>query len=168
MASVLSKGSLLVQLILNIERTVEANLEPIANLTVKDQKSFAPGLAIDELDSVFYIEDTIAASSSVTFDLAGSMIDALGQPFLPVELVLVYIVADPANTNGVIIGNLANSALIFAVATDSLVLGPGDRFLHERRAGIPVTGTSADLLKLANSSSGTGVDYKMLLAGRSA
>ncbi len=131
----------------------------------------AYGTANGECDLVYSDTFTIAASGSTTLDLAGSLTMANGAAAVFVEVAAIFLTADAANTNNIIMGNNASADFIgwFGSATHTLSVTPGGAiFLAAPGAGRAVTATSADIIKLANSSSGTSVTGTIVIVGRSA
>jgi hypothetical protein len=131
-------------------------------------KKFLTGIGVDQSDMVFADERTLAASASETLDFNGALLDPLGGPFTPSKLRGLYVEADPANTNDVVIGNATNPILVFGVATGKVAIRPGGCFLFVDPTGVTVTAATADEIKALNSAGGTGVTYRMLAWGTSA
>lgn len=131
--------------------------------------AFTDGVAANQANVLFTDTRTLAASASEDLDLAaGGLTDAFGATATFARLKAIYVKAAAANTNDVIVG--AGTAGIvgpFASATDALVIKPGGFILlcAPTAAGWPVTATTADILKVANSSSGTPVTYDIILVG---
>lgn len=130
----------------------------------------ASGTANGQADLFFADTRTLAASASEDLDLAGGLTDAFGSTLTHVEIVGVMISALAANTNNVLVGGAASNAwgAIFGATNDILVLKPGASLLLMCDTGYAVTAGTGDLLKIANSGSGTGVTYTIVLIGRSA
>ena len=134
---------------------------------------FANGTGANQADLLFVDERTIAASGSEEIDLAGSLSDAFGATITAAEVVGLLVVADAGNTNDVVVGGAASNAFVgpFAAADNTVSVGPGGIFaiFSPDASGIgTVTASTGDLLKVANSSSGTGVTYKLAVLARSA
>ncbi len=128
---------------------------------------FAPGTAnIGQANVMFSDRRTLSASSSENLDLLGTLTDAFGATVNAAEIVLVYVKAAAGNTNSVIIGNVTNGWPGPLGATGTYTVLPGEYFLAVSRSGWAVTAGTADLLKLANSSSGSSVTYDILILGR--
>jgi hypothetical protein len=135
--------------------------------------SLANGTSADQCDLAFSDTRTLAASATEDLDLAGTLAAALGGTAVFVEVVAVMVTADAANTNSVNVGN-GTAPVIggpFGAAGANLIsLQPGAVFLwfSPKNPAVAVTATTADILKVANSSSGTGVTYSIVILGRSA
>lgn len=134
--------------------------------------ALANGTGADQANNMFADERVLAASASESLDLAGGISNALGAVLAFDAIKGILIVADPTNTNNVVVGGAAANAFVgpFADATDKVVLGPGDAFLFTRRsaAGMVVTAGTGDLLQVANSGAGSAVTYRVILIGEAA
>lgn len=131
---------------------------------------FTAGTGTGKADKLFSDTRTIAASSSENLDLAGVLTDPLGATLTYGHVKAIYVQASSANTNNVEIGGAASNGFTgpFADATDKISLPPGGRILLTHGgAGWTVTAGTGDILKVANSSSGTGVDYDIMVIGTS-
>jgi hypothetical protein len=129
---------------------------------------FSPGtLAVGQVNVMFSDTRTLAASATENLDLAGVLADALGVTIAAAELVAVFIYAHAANTNDVQLTRpAANGVPLFLAASDGLAIGPGDMFLFTNRKGVTVTAATGDLLTLTNSAGVSGVDYDVIVIGR--
>jgi hypothetical protein len=131
--------------------------------------AIADGTGADQANNLFSDERTLAASTSESLDLAGSLANALGATLTFSAIKAIMIVADAANTNDVVVGGAASNAFVgpFADATDKISIGPGDFVLITRRsaAGWAVAAGTGDLLKIANSAAGSSVSYKIIVIG---
>jgi hypothetical protein len=129
---------------------------------------FSPGTAaLGQANVMFSDTRTLAASATENLDLAGVLADALGATITAAELLAVFIYAHAANTNDVQLTRpAANGVPSFLAAGDGLAIGPGDVFLFTNRKGVAVTPATGDLLTLTNSGGTTGVDYDIVILGR--
>jgi hypothetical protein len=131
--------------------------------------AIADGTGADQANNIFSDERTLAASATESLDLAGSLSNALGALLTFTAVKAIMIVADPGNTNDVVVGGAAANAFTgpFADATDKLSIGPGDFVVITRRsaAGWAVVAGTGDLLKIANSGAGSSVTYKIIVIG---
>jgi hypothetical protein len=113
---------------------------------------------------------TIAASGNATKDLAGSLLDPLGNACVFAKVKAIIVKASAANTNNVVVGagtNPFNGPL--GGTTPTVSVPPGGQFLVSApKDGWPVTADTADILKFANSNSGSGVDFDLIIIGTSA
>jgi hypothetical protein len=110
---------------------------------------------------------SLAASTSETWDLSGALTDALGNVMIMTKLKAVMVVAALANVNDVVLGNDAAHVVIFGANTHSVAIKPGQAFLltNFTAAGWVVTATTADLIKITNGGAGTPVVYDIALLG---
>lgn len=131
--------------------------------------SLDSGTATGQCDTIFSAEHTLAASASENLDMAGSMVDPLGNTVNFGHVKAIEIEADAGNTNNVVVGNTASNAFVgpFGAAGNTWTLGPGDRMVAYSKAGWPVVANTGDLLKVANGGSGTSVKYRITLLGTS-
>lgn len=136
--------------------------------------NIANGTGDDQADILWMDERTIAASGSEDLDLAGALTDAFGSTITAVEIVGIIIDAAAGNTNDVVVGNGSQPVIngpFGGDGTQVINVKPGGLFVWfapDDGDGIPVTATSADDLGVANSSSGTGVTYRIAILARSA
>lgn len=112
---------------------------------------------------------SIALSSSESLDLSGALTDAFGNSIVFTKIKGILIKAAAANTNNVLVGGAAANAFVNWVgdATDIIVIKPGGTFLllAPDSGGYAVTAGTGDLLKIANSSSGSAVVYDIVIFG---
>lgn len=129
---------------------------------------FTPGtLTTGQANVMFSDTRTLAASATENLDLAGVLSDALGAVITAAEVLAILVVAHNGNTNDVQLTRpAANGVPMFLAAGDGLPIGPGDAFLFTSRKGITVTPATGDLLTLTNSAGTTGVDYDVIILGR--
>jgi hypothetical protein len=131
-------------------------------------KSVAHGTGLDQATHIYIDEFSIAASGTLNIDLSGALEDRLGNAAVFTAIKEILLIADATNTNNVIYGNATAGWLgPFDLITDTVTLLPGNRFnvTNYSAAGWPVTATTADIIKLANSSSGTAVTGTIVIVG---
>lgn len=139
--------------------------------TIEKLLQFTSGTGANQADILFADERTIAASSSEDLDLAGALTDAFGATVAAAELVALLVIADPGNTNDVVLGDASAPIPLFGGTNPTFAVKPGGFFFVAApgAAGqLTVGAGSADDLKVANSSSGTSVTYKIAILARSA
>jgi hypothetical protein len=144
---------------------------PTFDLMIDKIMQFASGTGANQADIVWADERTIAASSSEDLDLAGVLADAFGATVAAAEVVAILVIADAANTNNVVIGDATSPIPLFGGTNPTHAVKPGGVFFAAapNAAGLLTVGAgSTDDLKVANSSSGTGVTYKIAILARSA
>lgn len=146
--------------------TVAFDLNEIKAVTL------ASGTGADQADQLWTDTRTIAASGTDDLDLAGSLTNALGATATFARVRGLYVAAAAGNTNNVLVGGAASNQFInwVADATDKVVVRPGGFLLLANRdaTGYAVTASTGDLLRIANSGSGTGVTYDIAILGCSA
>ena len=141
---------------------------PSVKVAIAESLQFVAGnAALGTADVMFKDTRTLAASASENLDLTGVLVDAFGATVANAEIIAIYVKAAAANTNSVVIGNVASGFVGPLGATGTYTVLPGDFFLATSRAGWAVTASSADLLKIANSAGGTSVTYDIVVIGRS-
>lgn len=141
-------------------------------LDISQHYPLSSGTGANQADRVWSDTRTLAASASENLDLAGVLTDAFGATLTFVKVKALLVRAATGNTNDVLVGGHASAAFVNWVsdATDIVVVKPGGLFLlvAPNAAGYGVTATTADLLKVANSSGTTGVTYDIAILGTSA
>lgn len=132
------------------------------------QYSFTNGTGAGQANRVWADERTLAASATEDLDLSGTLVDAFGATITLQKVKGLIVAASAANTNNVVIGGASATQWVgpFGAATHTLAIKPGGlvALFAPDAAGYPVT-SSTDLLKVANSGSGTGVTYQIVVVG---
>lgn len=142
---------------------------PLSLASVVD---LADGTGAGQADRLFSDRRTLSASGNETLDLAGTLVDAFGATLTFARIKALYIAASSDNTNNVLVGGAASNGFITWVgdATDVVVVRPGGMLLLAApdATAYAVTAATGDLLKVANSGSGTSVTYDVVVIGASA
>lgn len=139
--------------------------------TVALALSLADGVAAGQANLMWFDSGTLAASANVDLDLAGGLTDSFGNSLTYVKVKALAVTASSGNTNNVIVGGATSNAwaTIFGDATDKLVVRPGGGFGISVGSGdlnaYAVTAATGDLLRVANSGSGTSVSYQIAIIG---
>lgn len=144
---------------------------PSFPLNFSDTVNLGSGTGSSNADLLFTDRRTIAASGTEDLDLAGGLTDALGATLTFVKIKAIYIKAIAANTNNVTIKPASSNGFLgpFNAAADKLSVPPsGSILLQAPVSGWTVTAGTGDLVTIANSSSGTGVTYDIIIIGTSA
>lgn len=167
----LSNTSLLLRLLSTATRSIDLQTGE-APLNFQRGLSFANGVLANQADLLWTDNRTIAPSGTDDLDLAGTLADVFGQTVSFARVKGIIVVADPTNTNDVVIGAAASNAFVgpFGSATHTMKVQPGNPFCIFA-AGLtawPVTPTTADLLRIANGGAGTSVTYDIAILGASA
>lgn len=141
-------------------------------LSVNTTVDLSDGTGAGSADLLFSDRRTLAASTSESLDLAGSLTDAFGATITFARVKAIYIAAASGNTNNVLVGGAASNGFATWVgdATDVVVVRPGGALLLAApdATAYAVTAATGDLLKIANSGSGTSVTYDVVIIGASA
>lgn len=150
----------------------------LANAAVPLSKSYAAsltnGVAAGQADRVFHDQRPLAASASEDLDLAGVLVDALGDSIAFAKIKALIISAAAGNTNNVVVGGAATNGFVSWVggATHTVTVRPGATLAlfagSADSTGYAVTAGTADLLKVANSGAGSTVTYDIIVIGTSA
>lgn len=164
--------------------TSRVSLELVASLTgtadfgaPSSRPSFArqidltSGTGPNQADQVWTDQRTIAASGSENLDLTGSLTDALGGSITLARVKVLYIAAASTNTNNVVVGAAASNPWAGLLnGTGTLTLRPGAFFVAATpgATGMAITAGTGDLLRVANSGSGSSVTYDIAVIGASA
>jgi hypothetical protein len=130
--------------------------------------TFSDGTGLNQVNKVWgKLAQSLAASSSDSFDFSGSLTDALGVTVVFTKIKLVYIFAYAANVNNVVVGNDTNHVPIFSAVTASHAILPGNIWCvtNNSIAGWTVTGGTGDIIKITNSAGGTAVVYDIAVLG---
>jgi len=130
------------------------------------------GTGDNQADLLFVDTRTIAASSNDDLDLAGgSLSDPLGNALTFATVKAILVKAAAGNTNDVVVGGEDSAAFVgpFGGTDETISIPPGGSCLLTAPVdGWAVTATAADILRIANSAGGTGVDYDIMIVGTSA
>lgn len=123
-------------------------------------------------DLIWSDSRTLGASATENLDLSGSLLDPFGALIAFARVRAMLVVAAAANVNNVVLGGQTVNGWLgpFGAAAHTIGVQPGDLYVQTARgaAAWPVTAGTGDLLQVANSGAGTGVDYEIVLIGASA
>lgn len=140
--------------------------------TVRKVMNLTAGTGAGKGDKMWSDRRTLIASATEDLDLAGVLLDVAGAAITFARIKGLYISADAANTNNVVIGAGTAPWIGLLGATHTITLRPG-AFVgfgtgSADAVGYAVTPTTADILKIANSAAGTPVSYDVVIIGVSA
>lgn len=131
--------------------------------------NFTNGSGANEANMIWADQRVLTASSTEDLDLSGSLTNVYGTSILFTSIKGIIVYAAAANTNNVLLGGAATNAFINWVgnATDIISIRPGGMLalIDPNANGYAVTAATGDILKVANSSSGTSVTYDIILLG---
>jgi hypothetical protein len=145
----------------------------LANAAYNFAKSvtLADGTGSGQADKIYADTDTIAASGTKDWDLAGVLVDDLGVALTFVNVKGIFLAASSANTNNCVIGAAAATQFVgpFGAATHTIAVKPGQFFaITAGLTGWAVGAGASDLLRVTNSAGGTSVTYDIMIIGTSA
>lgn len=160
---------------LNLQQSKSADLALITGNVLKDYViSLQDGTTAGKADVLFHDTRTLAPSAVEDLDLAGSLVDALGNTVTLARVKGLVVVAAAGNTNNVILGGATSNGFVSWVgaATHTVTIRPGAAFALIAGAadatGYAVTAGTGDLLHFANSGAGTSVTWDVFIWGASA
>lgn len=147
---------------------------PVSALNKTYSTALTSGTTAGKADRIWHDQRTLSASATEDLDLAGSLTDALGGSAVFAKIKGIVVAAAAGNTNNVLVGGVSAglSTFLSPAATGIITLRPGAVFAVF--AGVAdstayaVTATTADLLHIANSTSGSSVTYDVIVIGTSA
>jgi hypothetical protein len=162
------------KLVLNIKSELSNAFDmvtTVASLAYEKAIELASGTGADQADRVFSDERTLAGSASEDLDLAGSLVDALGTTITFARIKAIYIENLATGANQVIVGAAASNAFTgpFGASTHTVAVRAGGllAMICRDATGWAVTAGTGDLLKIANSTSGS-IQYRIVIIGCSA
>lgn len=127
------------------------------------------GTGANQASNMFHDQRTLTASSTENLDLAGVLTNGFGVTLTFTKIKAIIIHAASTNTNDVLVGGAASNAWVGWVgdATDIVKVKPGGTliWIAPDVNGGAVVASTGDLLKVANSSSGTSVVYDVVILG---
>jgi hypothetical protein len=139
------------------------------NVDYTKRYTVSNGTGADQANMIWTDTRTLSASASEDLDLYGGLTNAFGDTMNFSAIKGVFIFAASGNTNNVLIGGDGSAPVVGWVGngSDIVVVKPGGMFcLYDPSAGgSGITNTTADILQIANSSSGSSVDYDIMVLG---
>ena len=157
-----------VGLVANLENTTGLT-KATAPLTKVWTINYGTGTGAGQADKIYTLSaQAITTGATLTIDVAGSLTDAFGAAFTPAKLRTVYIYSYPANTTNLTLFGDAASVPILNTAATTTTLVPGSLFLNTNAAtaGIAVTATTGDIIKIVNAAGATAT-IDLVLIGTS-
>ncbi len=138
------------------------------NLSYSKTIQFSNGTGANQANQIWTDTRQIAASTTEDLDLAGVLVSPLGTTltFTKVKAIIVY--AHSTNTNNIVIGGDANGLVNWVGnANDVVNIRPGGFICLTApdSTAYAVTAATGDILQIANSSSGSVVDYDIIVIG---
>jgi hypothetical protein len=144
-----------------------------STLTYAKSFGFSSGTGAGQADRIFSDTRTINASSNDDLDLAGVLVDPLGNTLTFVKIKGLIVAASAGNTNTLIMGGGASNPVttILGGTTPTLTIRPGGLLaltVGADSTGYAVTAATADILRFTNGGAGTSVTYDVVIWGTSA
>lgn len=139
--------------------------------TIEELLQFASGTGADQADGVFTDTRSVNASSNDDIDLAGVLVDALGNSMAAAEIVGILI-RNNSTTQTLTIGVAGTNPWVtmWAASGDGIKVFPGGIFLNfaPDASGLgAVVGGASDVLRVANGS-GSTASYDIAILYRTA
>lgn len=125
-------------------------------------QSWSDGTGANQAKAIYHDERELAASASENLDLNASLTDAFGASLVCTSVKALVVHAHSTNTNNVLVGGGSTTiTTIFSDTSDRIIVRPGGTLIltGPDATGHTITGGSADLLTVANSTSGSIVLY---------
>jgi len=130
---------------------------------------FANGIGANKAEAIFHDTRTIAASSTDSLDLSGTLLDKFGTTVAFTKIKGIVVSAAPGNTNDVQVQSSVTNGMVnmFLATSDGVVIQPGGVFAltNPTAGGYGVTIGTGDLLDIINSGAGTSVTYDIIILG---
>lgn len=143
-----------------------------------NQNGFSFGLsttngtgAAGTADLIYFSQLTIAASSSTSLDLSGSLTDVFGSTISMARLKVLYISHLTTTTaSSITVGNATNPVNLFSAATTTISIRNGGLMAYgdTGATGVAITGGSSDQLKIANADGSATATVALVAVGSSA
>lgn len=143
---------------------------PTSVLRLARQIAFSEGAGAGAANMIWHDQRTIAASATDSIDLAGSLAGPFGTTLTFARIKMLLVLAATGNTNNVnVVRDGSAGVPLFLATGDGIPVKPGGMFwwYDPSAAGVAVTATTADLINLVNSSSGTSVTADIVIVGAS-
>lgn len=125
------------------------------------------GVGLNQADTVWSDNRTVAASTTDSLDLAGSLETALGVAFTPARI--KGLILRNRGAQNLALTRPAAGVPWLTASGDSVIVVPGgiNIWLAPTAAGIAVTATTADLIDVVNGA-GVSVNYDIVIIGATA
>lgn len=146
---------------------VNDNTQNQSSFTFSD--TLADGTGADQADLIYVVSGSLAASGTLSIDLAGSVADFFGDTITMARVKTIYIQIDTASS--VNVGGNANPLVNWiADGSDELIIRAGGVFLlHAPDAtAYAVTASTGDVLDITNNDGSNAAAYDIAIVGASA
>jgi hypothetical protein len=147
----------------------------LATASVPLNKTYSQGLpngtGAGQADKIFHDTRTVNASTNDDLDLAGVLVDGLGNTITFARIKAMIFSSAAANAQNFSIGGAAANQFVnwVGAATHTITMTPGGLFVLTApgATGFAVTAGTGDLLRVANGA-GVAITYDVILIGASA
>jgi hypothetical protein len=155
-----------------LNKPSDLNVNAAAALAYSKAYQFATGVGAGQADQLVADQRTINASSNDDVDLAGSLINAVGDT-VTFARIKGLIVEHVSGTNTLIMGGGASNPVttILGGTTPTLTIRPGGLLVllsPSETTGYLVTAATADILRFTNGGAGSSVVYNLIVIGATA
>lgn len=130
---------------------------------------FRDGTGESQIKKIFNAHSTLAASSAEDFDLAGGIVNAMGDLLTFTKVRVLIVRAHPANVNNLIVGGASSNqfASWLGGASHTVTVRPGGliALVAPDVTGYAVAAGTGDILRITNAAGGSSVQYDIILLG---
>jgi hypothetical protein len=138
-----------------------------ANINLAQTILLASGTGAGKADRIYQKAFSIAGSGSLSTDLAGALVDILGNALVFAKVKAIIVITG-ANAGNIIVGGGSNCLAFLSDVSDKIPVKPnGFMALGTSGVGVTVTADTADILKLENAGGSTATG-KLIVIGESA
>lgn len=141
---------------------------PQQDHTQSDQIRWTDGDAADKAEIVYMDSDSVAASGTDAYDLAGGLADAFGNTLTFTKLKAIYVRNKSTTAGDVLrVTRPTNGVPFLTTAGDAAELGPGGILclVNPSAAGWTVTAATGDLIHIIEAGGANTVSYDIILVG---
>lgn len=131
--------------------------------------SYSDGAGAGQANVIWSDRRTLAESASEDIDLSGALTGLLGESIAFARVKAIIVKAAAGNTNNVVVSRPSSSGVPLVEAEELIFpeIRPGGvaMWMDPGATGVAVTNSSADKITVANSSSGSSVEYEITIIG---
>jgi hypothetical protein len=161
----------LIQIVGKLTKAIDLDVAPEAAFKIKKELALTTGTGAGQADQIFTDRRTLPAGTSEDLDLAGTLINALGDVITFARVKGIIVIADGTNPNNLVVGNAATNPFVgpFGSAVHTHSVRPGGFYAWgcTDATGYVVTATTADLLRILAGAGGNHI-YDIVIVGASA
>jgi hypothetical protein len=122
-------------------------------------------------NQLYVAQSTIAASGNTSFDFASGLTDAIGNSLALARVKFIFINNNNATAaSSITVGNATHPLPLFSAGTTTISINNNGFFAmgDPGSAGILVTGSSFDTVKVVNADSGNSATVNVIVVGSTA